>query len=238
MLKAIFKILFFFLLGIGGGIFGSQILWPLLVEKPLFLKYKLDSNPIYVTEKKEVYIQENIALQTAIEKVEKTVVFIRTKTKTGKFLEGCGLILTSDGLIITLAELFPTNSSPILFIENEITPFQILKKDQNENLILLKVEKKNLKTTGFAVLEKLKLGERIFLVGKVSNNKAIITTVNEGIIKNFDGEKIETNIKEEQNLIGSPLFNIEGNLIGLAIIDKEGRVFSIPVKKIKNFANL
>lgn len=238
MLKRILTILGIFILGIFGGIFGSQILWPLLVERPLFLKYKLEPNPIYVTERKEIKIQENTALKEAIKEVERSVVFVRTKTKTGKTLEGSGLILTSDGLLITLEELAPRGSNSSFFVENELVSSQILKRGEKENLILVKAEKKNLKTVGFTNLEKIKIGERIFLLGEVFEEGKIKTVVNEGIIKSFDEEKIETNIFENKNLAGSPLFDIEGNLVGICQIEKDGKVIAIPNSKIKSFSGL
>jgi len=234
-MKTLLKILAIFILGIFGGIFADQILWPYFVEKPLFYQYRLEKNPIYVTEKKEIRIQENTALTDAIEKVEKAVIGVRTKTGSGKFLAGSGLILTSDGLVVTLADLVPQGSNFSFFVDGEIASFQILKRDLKENLALIKIEKTNLSTVAFANLEKLKLGERVFLVGLIQPPSRS-WVVNEGIVKSFDEDKIETNISENKNLSGSPLFDIEGNFLGLNEINSEGKVISIPVSKIKSFA--
>jgi S1-C subfamily serine protease len=238
MIKEILKILAIFIIGMVGGIFAEEIFWPYFVERPLFYQYRLEKNPIYVTERKEIYIQENTALKDSISKVESSVFLVRTKTKDGKILEGSGLILTSEGLAITLADLVPQGSNFSFFVEGELTNFEILKRDLKENLALIKFEKKNLKTVGFANFEKLKIGERIFLVGKILEDGKVKTIANEGIVKNFDEEKIETNIFESKNLSGSPLFNIEGNVLGINYLTKEGKVISIPVTKIRSFANL
>ena len=241
MLKNIFKILAIFIIGMVGGIFADQIFWPYFVERPLFYQYRLEQSPVYVTERKEVYIQENVVLKNAIEKVEKVVVGVRTETKAGKILEGSGLILTADGLVITLAELVPSGSTFNFFVEGESVSFQILKRDSKENLALIKLEKTNLPTVGFANLEKLKLGERVFLVGIIFNKQKIASpglVVNEGIIKNFDENKIETNIFEKETISGSPLFDIEGNILGLNIIDKDGKVIAIPNSQIRAFTDL
>lgn len=237
MLKNIIKILAIFVIGMVGGIFADQILWPYFVERPLLYQYQLEQNPIYVTKKEKIYIQENIALRNAVEKVEKTVVGVRSKTKTGKILEGSGIILTSDGLMVTLAELVPQGSEINIFWEGKMPSFQILKRDLKNNLALIKIEEKNLSTTGFADLEKLKLGERVFLVGIIFE-KGLVSrkTVNEGIVKNFNQNLIETNILEKNSLSGSPLFNIEGSLLGLNIVDKESKVSTIPLSKIKQFS--
>ena len=238
-MKWVLKILGVFILGIFGGIFADQILWPYFIEKPLFYQYRLEQSPVYVTEKKEVTITENIALQNAIEKVEKTIIGVQTKTKTGKILAGSGLILTSDGLVVTLADLVPQGGNSSFFVDGETASFQILKRDLKENLALIKIEKTNLSTVSFANLEKLKLGERVFLVGVIFKNQKTTLpgyVVNEGIVKSFDENSIETNIFEKNNLTGSPLFDIVGNILGLNIIDKEGKVSAIPIPKIKSFA--
>jgi len=241
MLKNIFKILAIFIIGMVGGIFADQIFWPYFVERPLFYQYRLEQSPVYVTERKEVYIQENVVLKNAIEKVEKVVVGVRTETKAGKILEGSGLILTADGLVITLAELVPSGSTFNFFVEGESVSFQILKRDSKENLALIKLEKTNLPTVGFASLEKIKLGERVFLVGIIFNKQKIASpglVVNEGIIKNFDENKIETNIFEKETISGSPLFDIEGKVLGMNMIDKEGKVIAIPISQIRAFTDL
>ena len=235
MSKNLLKILVIFILGIGGGIFADQILWPYFVERPLFYQYRLEKNPIYLTEKKEITVQENIALQEAAEKAEKVVAGVRSKTSAGITLEGSGLIVTSDGLLVTLAELVPWGSNFSFFIDGKAVAFQILNRDLKENLALVKVGETNLATAGFADLEKLKMGERIFLVGSIFEDKVVKKAVNQGIVRTFDENLIQTNILEETNLQGSPLFNIGGRVVGLNTIDKKGRVSAIPASKIRQF---
>jgi S1-C subfamily serine protease len=238
MSKEILKILIIFIVGMVGGIFAEEIFWPYFVERPLFYQYRLEKAPIYITEKKEIKVQENTALKDAIEKIEKTVVFIKTKTKTGKNLEGCGFILTSDGLIVTLAELVPEGSKVSLFIEGEIVPLEVLKRDSLKNLALIKAEKKNLTTTGFFDFEKLKLGERIFLFGIFFEDEKIKKFVEEGIVKSFDENKIQTNIQASKELLGTPVFDIEGKLLGINYLSKEGELITIPANFIRSFSGI
>jgi len=235
MLKNLFKIVGIFILGIGGGIFADQILWPYLVERPLFSQYRLEQSPVYLTERKEITIQENVALKNAIEKVEKVVIGVNTITKNGKNLEGSGLIITSDGLVVTLAELVPQGSTFSFFVDGEKVNFQILKRDLKENLALVKIEKSNLPTVSFVDLEKLKLGERVFLVGTIFEEEKPSKIVNEGIVKSFDKDFIKTNIFEKTTLKGSSLFDIEGKVLGINTIDSEGKVIAIPISKVKLF---
>jgi len=246
MAKNILKIVGFFVIGMVGGIFADQIFWPYFIERPLFHEYRLEQSPVYVTEKKEIIIQENTALREAIEKVEKTVVGVKTQTKAGKLLEGSGLIVTSDGLIVTLAELVPQGSDFSFFVEGKVVSYQILKRDLERNLALVKLGESRLPTVVFADFNKLKQGERVFLVavGISEEDKSSslpftgVQVVNEGIVKSFDKDLIETNIIETDNAKGSPLFNIAGEVLGLNTLDAAGGVISLPIPQIKEFIGM
>ena len=235
MFKNILKIIVVFIFGIVGGIFANQILWPYFVERPLFYKYKLANVPVYVNETKEITIQENVALQDCVEKIEKSIVGIKTKTKTGKVITGSGLIVTSDGLIVTLSELVPQGGDSVFFINGETPNSQILKRDVENNLALVKIEKEDLVTVGFADFDKIKLGQRAFLSGMIFTKTDRLKMVNEGIIKFFTRDYIRTNIFEKNTLRGSALFNINGELLGLNTIDSEGKVTAIPITIIRDF---
>lgn len=226
-----------------GGIFAEQVLWPYFVERPFLNKYGLEQPPVYITEKKEVYIQENTALENAIEKVQKMVIGVKTKTADGKTVEGSGLIVTSDGLAVTLAELVPQGASFGFFVEDKAVSYQILKRDLTNNLVLIKLEKNNLPTASFADLTKMKLGERVFLIGNTfqaatSTTYKLTPFVNEGIIQSFNENLITTNIFNQSLISGSPLFDIEGAVLGINTIDASGKIIAIPVSKIKTFIGL
>ncbi len=238
MSKNILKIVAVFIIGTVGGIFADQIFWPYFIEKPFFYEYRLEKNPVYLTESKEIIIQENTALVEAVEKAEKTVVAVRTKTKAGQVLEGSGLVVTSDGLMVTLAELVPQGSDFSFFIGNSPVLFQVLKRDLAENLALVKISDAVLTTTSFARLDKLKKGERVFLIGAVFEEGISVKSVNEGIVKSFDENLIRTSILEDGSMAGSPLFNIEGDALGINTIDSQGNVSAIPIAKIKKFIGM
>ena len=226
MTKNIFKILTIFVIGIAGGVFADKI---------LLNRYKAEQGPVYVTEKKEVtnYIQENIALREAAEKVGKTVVAVKSKTKEGAVLEGSGLIVTNDGFLVTLADLVPQGSDFAFYLAGKWPEYQVLKRDLKNNLALVRVESSGLQTAGFAEMEKIKLGERVFLAGFDFASTTPQLMVNEGIIKIFDKNMIQTNIIETALANGSPLFNIEGNVVGLSLVGQDGKVSAIPADKIR-----
>jgi len=173
-----------------------------------------------------IVIEENTALADAFENVEKSVVGINN---------GSGLIITSDGLIVTLADLLP-KTEDYLFLEKEKIEFEVLRKDLGKNLALIKINRNELIVCKFADLTELKMGQRIFLVGVIIENKIPKKIINEGIIKIIDEDAIRTNIFEKRILKGSSLFNVKGEVLGLNTIDSEGKVTAIPITEIRKFA--
>ncbi|TFG35571.1 MAG: serine protease [Parcubacteria group bacterium] len=232
--RNILKIAAFFTVGMVGGIFADQILWPYFVEKPLFFQYSLEKAPVSIIEKKETIIQENTALTEAIEKGENSVVSVKSQTSGGT-IEGSGLIVTSDGLMVTLAELVPQGSVFVFSLNGKAMSFQVLKRDFNTHLALIKLGESNLATVGFADFNETKLGERVFLIGEIFDKKISYKVVNEVIIRRFDKNLIETNISEKNALKGSSLFNIRGEVLGINTISSDGRVVAIPTSIIKEF---
>ena len=192
---------------------------------------------------KETIIQENEAITKAIEKVEGLVVGIESQNGT-TILHGSGLVLTSDGLVITLAELAPKNSNISVWVNEERVEAEILKNDFVENLALLRLKKDGLSTAGFN--ENVEKGEKVFLVGASFTDGAPASpsqggpakTVNQGIVKRDGNDFIYTNIIEKSALMGSVLFDVEGKVLGLNKIGLDGEVMAIPASRLRPFAGL
>lgn len=225
MVKKILKIAAIFAVGMAGGILAGRF-QPYL-ESP--------SGPVYITETKEVYIEENTALTESFSKVQDSIVGTRAVSKKGAVIEGSGLAITSDGLIITLNELVPYGREFSFFINGENPSYQVLKRDAELNLALVKLEADNLPTLGFKGSERLKKGERVFLAGAFFKDGALSKTVNEGVIRHFDSNYMYTTIYGGSNLNGSFLFNISGEVLGVSLIGKNGEVYAIPSDVIRSF---
>jgi len=236
-MRNISKIIVILILGAIGGFLFQVLILPFLIKQPFFEKFEFIKNlkerQIIVNPKEEIIIQENVALTKAIDKVEKAIIGIQSKTKSG-----AGVIMTSDGLAVTLNEIIPAGSNYDVFVDGEKVNFKILNRDVKENLASLKIEKSDLLTCKFADLEKIKLGQRVFLKGVVFEQGTPKKVVNEGIIKSFDENTIQTNILEKSSLKGAGLFNLEGEILGLVVINNNGEVSAIPITKIRLFLKL
>lgn len=228
-MRNIFKIIAVLILGAIGGALFQALALPYLINHSYFgnlsfiknLKREVIVNPV-----EKIIIEENTALEDAFKKVEKSIV---------GFNNGSGLIITSDGLIVTFADLLPKTENH-LFWEGEKINFEVLRKDLEKNLALIKINRNELIVCKFADLAELKMGQRIFLVGVIIENKVPKKIVNEGSIKIIDENAIRTNIFEKSILKGSSLFNVKGEVLGLNTIDSEGKVTAIPVTEIRKFA--
>jgi hypothetical protein len=92
------------------------------------------------------------------------------------------------------------------------------------------------------MLDQLKIGERIFLISQIFDAKTFLPdfSVNEGIVKSFNGEFfVKTSIIETEESLGSPIFDLEGKVLGLSYIyGSDNSITVFPIAKIKAFAGL
>jgi hypothetical protein len=194
-----------------------------------------DLAPMRVTEKQITTIQENKALKDAAAKVFGAVINVKIISASGAVIHGSGMVLSSDGLAAVPYGLFLPGAKAEIIASGKAAEFEVLKRDKASNLVILKLKNGNWPTAGFYQLENLKLGERIFLAGTLSSGANF---VNEGIVRDFTAEIINTNINEAAEALGAPAFDIEGNIIGIAAITKTGQVSIIPISKIKQASGL
>jgi len=188
-------------------------------------------SPLVINQTEErVYIEQNTALMESIKETKRSL--FQGKQDDSSF---SGLVLTSDGLAITLASNVTAKSAVSCLVNEEQYPCQGFKKDINQNLALLKIDKDKLSTSGFFNYEKMEIGKRIYLLYYLASGEL---SVNEGIVKSFDSDLIKTNIREVEAVNGSPVFSVDNKIVGLALKDANGFVSVIPVSLIRAFAGL
>jgi S1-C subfamily serine protease len=213
----IFKAIIVILLGVLGG----TIAWLFALKNQSFVQV--------INKEEKVYIEENTALTNTIKNIKDSVVTLKTEDGN-KEIKGFGMVLTADGLVITLAENIPQGSVFNITIKGEENiSYQVLKRDLGNNLALIKVDKNNLQTKEFFDLSKLGMGERVFILSDITN---------EGIVKTFNDDLIKTNIIESEIINGAPVFNIKGEVLGIGLKNTNSAIDIIPVSKIKFFAGL
>lgn len=159
---------------------------------------------------------------------------------------GSGVIVSSDGLIVTNAHVIDM-ASKVYCVLNDGTHFEagIVAKDKTSDLALIKVAPdRELKPIQFA--DDAMLGETVISIG---NSIGLENSISAGIISGF-GRKfyaggtnqvvfdnlIQTDASINQGSSGGALLNLEGKLVGinLAVIQSAQSVgFAIPNDKIR-----
>lgn len=237
MIKIILKAVGVLFLGALGALVFEFFALPYFLTSQNFANFQFVKNfkegKIIVNQTRQVYIQENTALISAIKNAQKSIVAIQKNSA----VIGSGLIVTSDGSIVTLASLVPAGSKITIFLNGEAQNYQIIKRDLKSNLALIKVEATNLPTVAFADLGQAPLGQRVFLTG-LETARGDSWFADEGIIRSFDSNTVKTNISGKPVVLGTSLFNISGELIGLNFTDKDGRISAISVNTIKSFLGI
>ncbi|MCH7604424.1 serine protease [Patescibacteria group bacterium] len=243
MSRKILSFMGIFLLGSMGGIWAQAFLLPYFASTAPFQDWgfvqEWNSRTTIIREIHEVIINRDDAIQRGVERAEKAVVGIKSE-RSGVVREGSGFIATSDGFILTLARIVPVGYSVEVYLRDEPEPIeaQILKRDSDVDLVLLKIERGGLQTASFAQEGDLKLGMSVFLVGKIFESGEIVTIANQGIVKALSDGLIRTNIFEVSILGGSPLLDLEGRVLGLSTIDREGKVTAISSSILRFFSGL
>lgn len=168
---------------------------------------------------------------------------IHQSTETIKFL-GAGVFISPNGHLLTCAHLFhPTNSLiTVVTVDGVRLPATLLYKDGKRDLALLKVDAhtpyvrlaKNEPTTGQEVIA---IGNPLGLNWTVSHG--IVSTLNRDIGEGFAFTQIDAPINQGNS--GGPLFNMNGELIGINArkeMDTDGIAFAISLKTINEFLDL
>ena len=236
MAKQIGKSLLILSVSLASGIAGGALAFFYLAGLLPFGSGDVESlAPVRITERQEVIIQENKALKDAAAKVVDIAAGIKVTKSTGAAAYGSGVIFTSDGMVAVPYSLFPPGAAAEVTARGKKAAFEVLKRDKAQNLVILKLKDPNWPTAGFYQLDNLKMGERVFLAGTLAGGGNF---VNEGIVRNFTAGLITTSIYEKAEAEGSPMFDIEGNIMGIASIDKTGQVIVIPISKIRELSAL
>lgn len=231
----VLKVVGILLLGAAGALVFNVFLSPYFLASTYFENFQFvkdfKEGKIMVTKTDQVYIQENTALQNAIAKVKNSIVTVQ-----GNYVAS-GLVVTSDGNIITLASAVSPNARVTIFLQREQQTAKVTKIDYKNNLALLKIDKNNLQTVAFADAVNLQLGQRVFLAAPTSITQDN-WLANEGIVREIDAGAIKTSMTEKPIVAGGPLFDVTGELVGLNFFDADGRISAIPVSNIQNLLGL
>ncbi len=147
--------------------------------------------------------------------------------QTNKML-GSGVILSSDGLIVTNFHVIE-NASVVQVIFNDNTIYfdevTVVGLNPEADLALLKINKDGLIPTEISTKE-LTIGEEVTAIGSPHGDMNKVTS---GVVTSFDMDAIATTAEIAQGSSGGGLFNAEGKLIGISAAIGNDQFLSIPI---------
>lgn len=229
------------MVGGAAGIFANQIFLPWLASFKFFEKiswiYQGRDGATIVNRTEKFYIQEETAVEGVLNDLAPAVVGIRSEKKysLGKsqiLAQGSGLILTSDGLVATALNLAPVLTNKISILKDgEEWEAKILKRDEANNLVLLKVEKTNLPVAKLAEGGDLRLGEKIVLSGVDFSASGLTKFADLGFVR--QASPLLVQFSELKSITGAPLINLKGEVMGINALNKKGETEIILSDKIR-----
>lgn len=247
------------LAGAIGGILIEQIVLPKLanssfVEGSSWLRQIVKDkvviiNNINKTEK--ITISENKAIEELIDRAKIVAVGVISKRaqKSGGVAEqlmakGTGFILTADGVIVTANNNLPSSKTPdsikyYILKDGKTILAKIIERDAINNIALLKIDDTNLPVLSLGSLDELRLGQTIVLIGAEIKDETILDKfINLTTARSISTDAFTLNIKQEiDSLNGGLLVNVNGEIVGLSLIDSLNNIKTISVNKIRDLLN-
>ena len=176
--------------------------------------------------------------------------------------EGSGIIMSSDGYILTNNHIINSSDSSIyyevseaakvyVYLYNDTTPYEakIIGTDEKTDLAVIKIDKDGLTPAELADSASVKIGEFAMAIGnplgmQSSVTSGIISAVNR-TVESSDGNTftlIQTDAAINAGNSGGALINSEGKVIGINTLKLsgtgiEGMGFSIPINDTLNIYN-
>ncbi|OGE78295.1 MAG: hypothetical protein A2751_04050 [Candidatus Doudnabacteria bacterium RIFCSPHIGHO2_01_FULL_46_14] len=184
--------------GFAGGVIGSLYL------APWYQQNILHQMPGQSVERKQVVIDEQSAIISAVEKVNPSVVSIVIskdlpefeqfgspfgffRAPSGEIQEqqigaGSGFIITADGMIVTNKHVVSDTEAEYTVVtnDNKKYPARVVATDPVNDVAVVKIEVKNLPVVTFGDSDKLKLGQGVVAIGNALGE--FQNTVTSGVV--------------------------------------------------------
>jgi len=176
----------------------------------------------------ELALQEQQALQAAVNEVAPSVVQIRTvggMDRVGRTFVAqgptTGLVVGVDGYIVSSAFNFAQQPTSILvrLPSGEQTPAELLARDKNRMLVLLKVDTEEvLPVPPAKPMDEIHVGQWAVAVGRTFHSDRVAVSV--GIVSALNrmhGRVIQTDANVSVANYGGPLVDVAGRVLGILV---------------------
>ena len=254
-------VIIFIICGAGTAFF-EHYLFPKMGSTRTFSKYdffkKAKENITVINKTEQLVIKEDEAVsKIAAQPANALVKIISLSSKNNAAKTGNGLILTSDGIIVTYrSAILETDAAYKILSYNGVSyDAEFLGTDEFSNLAFLKVKTSNLPVVAFANSDEFRPGKKIIALGNSKGNfqNTISTAMMNDFNKIFNlsgktissSEKlegvIEADFARQEEFIGGPVVDYNGELIGIMgtlTINNQERYFIVPSNEVRKSMEL
>lgn len=234
-------------IGLTSGFFGSL----------LFIRFAPGLIPI---DKRQTILQESSATVEVVKKVSPSVVSITSRTNIRSYFgsrtqegAGTGIIISSDGLILTNKHVVPTDATTFSIFDAEGKEYKnatVVARDPKNDIALVKVTAKGLRPAELGDSSRVEVGQKVVAIGNALGQ--FQNTVTEGIVSGIgrpviasdeagQGQEQLDNLFQTDAAInpgnsGGPLVNAIGQVIAVNTAvagDAQNIGFAIPINEAR-----
>lgn len=179
--------------------------------------------------------------QTIVSETSISTIGVQAFRDNKVYKQGSGLILSSDGLIVTTFDNMPVNaSSSQIFYGDKIYKPTILARDYVKNLVLLKIGAENLTVSRLDQSDSIQSGEELIIVGSVPFISRPTIFSQRAVLSYSTDREIVLDSTMNYYISGAKVVNVRGEVLGLTQL-RSGRVSVVKSQDIdlllKNYLN-
>ena len=219
-----------FLGGLVGALFLSVINFGFLganVTKTINQQNKTIENPQLLIPSSELWEKNIVELSPSL-------VGVQTINDNQVIRQGSGIIISSDGLVVTTADLWgPKGSIYQIFYDDKIAKGELIKIDSKTKLLLIKTTVSNSNIVELSTSD-YRSGQEVLVVGKVFSLSKPVIASQKGIISQVSENSVIIDIFPNKYLHGFGVSDKDGQLRGIVYL-KNGMVNLIKSEVIEKF---
>ena len=150
--------------------------------------------------------------------------------------QGSGIVVSSDGLVVTTTDLLISDAIYQISYDDKILKGLVMAKDYKFNLILLKVSGLNSSIADLDKSADYKSGQEILLIGKLFDLSKPISASQKGTISYITNKTIILDTTLSSYLYGFGVADTKGKFRGITYV-RNGKVNLVKAELIETFFN-
>lgn len=188
-----------------------------------------------------LYSQTELPAEQIFSLVNNSVVVVMAYDKKANIYQGSGVVINNSGYIATNYHVCSdADRIEIKHFSQEVKNVEVVFKDENKDIMILKVKENLFTPIVIGTSTNLKTGQRLYAIGSPEGYE---NSISEGIISGFRNENdiglIQMTAPITDGSSGGAVVNTQGELIGLCVSGQhDGNIyFAIPVDDIVKLIN-